>query len=463
MPTPAKTVAYNLPTIVLIGRSNVGKSTLFNRLIEENKALVSVIAGTTRTANEGDILWRGVYIRVIDTGGPDTAINEPFAEAIYDQAEQALRRADAVLFVADAKSGILPQERQLADRIRRLTATRSVPTILVANKCDNPRLEMNIHAPEWAKLNLGSPVPVSAVSGRGLGDLLDLVYGTVKKRGRRPKTKRREPAAIRVSLIGKPNVGKSSLFNKLIGEDRVIVSPVAHTTREPFDTTMTYAEGKKNYAITFVDTAGIRRKAKVEGELEREGITRSIERIERSDIILLLLDATEPVSAQDLQLGGLIEQRSKSVIIVVNKWDLADDSSDSHRQEVKERIGRQFPHLDFAPVVFVSGRTGYRIHQLFPLIIEVNEARHTEVPAAELEGFLRGIVRQHRPARGKGTRYPEILGLRQVNAGPPVFEIFIKYRTSLHRSYLNFIEGRLRERFNFTGTPIVIKMTKMKR
>lgn len=465
MATPGTPSTRLLPTAVIVGRANVGKSSLFNKLIESEKALVSPIAGTTRTNNEGEILWRGKNIRLVDTGGPDNAENERFIKEIIKQSEVALSEADVIIFVADARTGIMPQERELIKKIRAHNSDKKIPIIFVANKCDKPRTLTEITSQEWLSLGLGAPLGTSAASGRGLGDLLDLVYAQLNKKNR-PKVPVSDEVKrpLRVSLIGKPNVGKSSLFNKLIGEDKVIVSPIAHTTREPFDTTLVYVDDdKKKHTITFVDTAGIRRKAKVEGVLERQGVSKSIETIEKSDIVLLVLDASEPLSSQDLQLGGLLERHSRSTIIVLNKWDLTDDSSDAHRNEVSEKIYKYFPHLKFAPIVFVSGLSGYRVHQIFPLITQVETARQTIVETRDLDDFLHEVVREHRPARGKGTRHPGLVGIRQLGASPPVFELFIKYRTSLHLSYVHFLENKLRERFNFFGTPIVIKLTKMKR
>lgn len=460
MATPGIQTTHNLPTIALIGRANVGKSTLFNTLLQENKALVSDIAGTTRTINRGISIWRGKEIMILDTGGVDNDENEQFADEILTQADEALDEADIIVLVTDIKSGVMPQERDLAHSLKK---KYKKPIMLVANKADSKKLEQELLNGEWAPLALGEPFPVSATSGRGIGDLLDLIYNQLQKLPIRPKKTKEIKDSIKISLIGKPNVGKSSLFNKLIGQDRVIVSDIAHTTREPYDTEVTYEFAKKKHRLTFVDTAGIRRKANVKGKLEREGIARSIKSIDDSDIVLLVLDGSEPISSQDMQLGGLIERRSKSVIIIVNKWDLAEDNSDSYRNDVIKMIYNHFPHLDFAPIVFTSGKTGYRIQQIFPLLIKINEARKTEVSPKLLERLLERITKQHKPSRGKGTRQPKILGMKQLKSDPPIFEIRIKFRTSVHRSYINFIENRLREEYNFLGTPIVIKMTKMKR
>ena len=455
-------IAQNLPTIVLVGRANVGKSTLFNTLIEEHKALVSDIAGTTRTNNEGVIIWRGKEIHVIDTGGFDNDENESFADEIIDQDERALDRADIIVMVSDVKTGVLPQEKELARDLKK--KYKKTKIFLVGNKVDSKKVELNLGEKEWQGLGLGYPIPLSATNGRGIGDFLDILYTELRKMPIRPKKmKEAKRDDIRIALVGKPNVGKSSLFNKIIGEEKVIVSDIAHTTREPFDTTLLYTQGKKKHKLTFIDTAGIRRKAKVKGKLEREGIGRSIKTVEESDIVLLTLDGAEPIASQDMQLGGLIERRSKSVIILINKWDLSEDVSDTYRNDVKKMVYAHLPHLKFAPILFVSGKTGYRVNQILPLITQIAQSRKTTIEQNVLDKFMDRILRQHKPARGKGTRQPKVLGFKQIKSEPPIFEMRIKYRTSIHRSYMSYVENRLREDFDFTGTPIVIKLTKMRK
>lgn len=466
MATPAIIKNEHLPVVVIVGRANVGKSTLFNTLIEEKKALVSTVPGTTRTNNEGDVLWRGTHFHVVDTGGQDTEENELFAKEIYEQAEKAIKSADVIILLTDAKTGLLPQERELARRLQKQAQKQKSELILVANKADNGKVRASLDDPDWLKLGMGKPMAVSASNGAGVGDLLDVLHEKFADRTNvvHLKDELDRHDNIRVSLVGKPNVGKSSLFNKLIGQDKVIVSDVAHTTREPFDTTITYTTDEDTtHTITFVDTAGMRKKSKVGGYLERAGISKTIQSIEDSDIVLLVIDGSIPIASQDLQLGGLIEKRSKSVIIVLNKWDLAEDHSDTKRNEIMAHVRASFPHLDFAPIIFTSGKTGYRTHDIFPLIIRVMNARKTEIPDPVLALFIKDIQRIHRPSRGKGTRHPEIMGLRQLRNNPPMFEIHIKYRTSIHRSYIHFIENKLRERFDFTGAPLVIKMTKLKK
>jgi len=454
MATPAKIIETTLPTIAIVGRVNVGKSTLFNHLVASRQAIVSDIPGTTRTRNIGISTWRGKQFRVIDTGGLTFTDDIPLEKEIIHQTEIALKEADVLIFVADIKSGILPQEKELAKKIQKYKR----PIIFVANKADNMTLRLNAHEAEWKKLGLGEPLPISAQNGSGLGDLLELVFSYLNKGAKRPKVEK-TINALKVALIGKPNVGKSSLFNKLIGEERVIVSPIAHTTREPHDT-LVEINGQK---IIFVDTAGIRRKTKVNGELEQIGIGKSLEMVKKADVVLFLLDATEPITDQDQQLGGLLREHAKSAIIVVNKWDEAEENDDAFRNEVKRMIYSSFPHLDYAPIVFVSAKDGYRVHQIFPLITQASQTRQKEISEEELEVFYKRIVKQKLPAKGRGTRHPTILGLKQINTAPPIFEMFVKNKTSLHFSYVHFVANRLREQFGFFAAPIIIKLTKMKR
>lgn len=457
MATPAKIINLNLPTAVLVGRVNVGKSTLFNRLTETSKALVSEIPGTTRTRNIGIVNWRGKNFQLIDTGGLTFDSNVTLEKDIIEQTEVALDTADLILFVLDLKDELLPQEKELAKKIfRKYKGKKRI--LLVGNKADSASERNRIYDIEWKKLGLGEPLPVSAANGSNLGDLLDQIYKILGQIKRRPK-KIPEKPALKVAIAGKPNVGKSSLFNKIIGESRVIVSAMPHTTREPHDTLI---EAEGDYII-FVDTAGIRRKTKVAGELERGGIEKSLDSVRRADIILLVLDTSEPITDQDQQLAGFLSEHAKSAIIVVNKWDLAEENDDAFRNEVIKTIYQRFPHLDYAPIVFVSAKSGYRVHQIFPLIRRAAVDRAITVPDEDLNEFLKKVVRLHQPTRGKGVRHPKILGLKQISASPPVFLVSIKHKTSLHSSYINYLKNRLRERYGFFASPIVIKMKKLKR
>lgn len=462
MATPAIIIDHSLPTVALVGRVNVGKSSLFNRIMEVRQAIVSDIAGTTRTRNVGEAVWRGRQFRLVDTGGLTFSEDVPLEEEIIHQTELALKEADVIVFVTDIQAGILPQEKELARRL--LKKEKVKPIILVANKADSKAFYTRVHDREWLQLGFGAPVPVSAANGSNVGDFLDLVYKKLSKLPKRPKQVR-EYNPIKVAIMGRPNVGKSSLFNKLIGEERVIVSDMPHTTREPHDmlVEIPLEDSKEKMAVLFVDTAGIRRKKKVHGELEEIGIGKSIATIAKSDIVLLVLDATEPITDQDQQLAGLLREHTRSVIIVVNKWDMADENDDAFRNDSKKLIYKSFPHLDFAPIVFVSAKTSYRVHQIFPLIKQAWDARQIVIEDEAVDIFLKKLVKFKQPTRGKGTRHPKIYALRQLGFNPPMFEIVIKPNTSLHMSYVHFIENRLRQEYGFFAAPIIMKLSKFKK
>ena len=327
---------------------------------------------------------------------------------------------------------------------------------------------MRIHDSEWLSLGFKSPLAISAINGSGVGNLLDAIFELLEKNYLEAKVLDTYKP-IKVALMGKPNVGKSSLFNKLIGEERVVVSDLPHTTREPHDTLVEIElnsdqdEKPDKQPILFIDTAGIRRKTKVSGELEKAGIQKSIQTIDRADIVLLILDAKEPVTDQDQQLAGLLREHTKSVILVINKWDAAEGNDDLFRNEVKELIYKKFPHLNFAPIVFTSAKTGYRIHTIFPFILQAWKGRNTEVPEEQLKEFLKAATLHHKPTPGKGVRHPKILNFRQIATNPPRFELFIKYKTSVHISYVHYLTNRLRKQYDFFATPIIIHLTKLKR
>ena len=454
MPTPAKIIDQNLPTVALVGRVNVGKSTLFNRLTEKQTALVSDIPGTTRTRNIGLVKWRGKNFRLVDTGGLTFDTNVPLEKEIIVQTKIGIAEADLILFITDIQAGILPQEKEL---IKMLNNHRQ-QLIFVANKADSRQWYNSVHEHEFLKLGLGEPLAVSAANGANLGELLEMITKQLNKLPKRPK-QIKELKPIKVALIGKPNVGKSTLFNSLIGKQEVVVSDRPHTTREPFDTLVKY----EKQPILFVDTAAIRRKTKVSGKLEVQGISKSIQMITKADVVLLVVDTTEPISSQDQQLGGLLKEHSRSVIIIINKWDMAEANDDHFRNQVKELVYNFFPHLKFAPLLFISAKSQYRVQQIFPEIIKAYQARFTEITNNALDRFLQQLIKKHLPSRGKGVNFPEILSLKQLATDPPIFQITVKAKTSLNSSYVQFIKNELRIKFNFYATPIVVKIKKHKK
>lgn len=451
MPKKAIIVRDSIPTVALVGRVNVGKSTLFNRIIEDRQALVSPNPGTTRTRNVAIAWWRGNPIRFIDTGGLTFDESMPLEKEVIRQTELALKEADIIVLVTDVIAGILPQERELARRLHKQNKT----VILAANKADTHAKELIMHDPVWYALGFGEPIPISAQNGRNVGDFLDVIYAAIQNKYPLVPTPETEP--IRVMIIGKPNVGKSTLFNALIGEERVIVSTMPHTTREPHDTLVTW----NDTPILFVDTAGIRRPARMDAGLEKEGVQKSIRALQDVDIALLVLDAGDDLSVQDKRLAELIEDSDVSIILLVNKWDLVPGSSENlTRIAAQKQITRVFPFATYAPVLLMSALKNKGVSNILPLIVKAHEARNRTLTEDEIAAFFKEVIAKHRPPRGKGTKFPKLLGMKQLGAAPPTFELFIKHGTSVHRSYVSYLANRLRERFDFTGTPIVIRMRK---
>lgn len=439
------------PLIAIVGRTNVGKSTLFNKLVGEERALVSKQSGTTRTSNFGIFWWRGTPFRVADTGGMDFDSNAPFTKDIQRQIEKALHESAAILFLVDLREGVLPQEKRIAQILKKLKK----PVTLIINKADSKHLQMQTQEKEWRSLGLGVPLAISAANGSGVGDMLDQV---TKRLMHTEESKTLcEDKPIKVSLIGRPNVGKSSLFNALIGEDRVIVNPAPHTTRESHNTLVS-ADG---ISYLFIDTAGMRRKSKVTSDtLEQLSIKHTIASLLEAKVCVLLLDATEPFSNQDQHLAGLIAEKQKGLIIAVNKWDLIPGSQEEKKERFARELGYHFPFLSYAPVIFLSAKTHERVHKLYGLILAIHKARHMEIPQPRLNSFLKRLVLRHKPVRGRGTRHPRILRFIQTAIDPPTFEITIKQKTSVHPSYLRFMENALREQFELIGTPVVVYVHK---
>ncbi|MBI5229803.1 MAG: ribosome biogenesis GTPase Der [Candidatus Magasanikbacteria bacterium] len=438
------------PLIAIVGRTNVGKSTLFNKLVGAEHALVSKQSGTTRTNNFGIFWWRGAPFRVADTGGMDFDSHEPFTKDIQRQIEKALRASDVILFLVDVREGVLPQEKRIAQMLKKLKK----PITLILNKADSSHLQTQTQDKEWRALGLGLPLAISSANGSGVGDMLDYITKTLAHT-EAPKEHTEQP--VTVSLIGRPNAGKSSLFNALIGEDRVIVNPTPHTTRESHNTLVS-ADG---IPYLFIDTAGMRRKSKVTSDtLEQLSIKHTIESLLEAEVCILLLDATESFSNQDQHLAGLIAEKQKGLIIAVNKWDLISGAQEDKKEHFARELGYHFPFLRYAPVVFLSAKTHERVHKLYGLILAIHKARQIEIPQPRLNSFLKRLVLKHKPVRGRGTRHPRILRFIQTGTNPPTFEITIKQKTSVHPSYLRFMENALREQFELIGTPVVVYVHK---
>lgn len=458
----------SLPLVVLFGRTNVGKSTLFNCLTEKHQALVSAIAGTTRDSNIGPVGWRNSRFNVIDTGGiidlkrlagPDKA-GAGIDDKIGRQARQYLKAADLIIFLVDGKAGLLPQDSQLALFLKKGGQSRK--TILAINKVDSPKDRLNIS--EFYKLSLGEPRPLSAANGSGTGDLLDVIVEkltthnaqriTHNKNANNEEGLRDTDRELRVCIIGKPNVGKSSLLNSLLGYERVIVSPAPHTTREPQHTDIVYRER----IIRLIDTAGISRRGQKTYGLEKLGVAKSLSALAESDLALLVLDIGQNITHQDAALVEKIIEAKKSFIIIANKWDKV---AARNTKKYSDYIYGKLPFARFAPLQFASALSGEKINKIFDLILTVGDQRKLKLSDSQLSHFLSRVVKIHRPAKAKGLRHPRVRGLSQKRINPPLFEIKIGAKEDLHFSYIRFLENRLRETYSFLGTPLTIIVTKI--
>ncbi len=462
----------NLPTVVIFGRTNVGKSTLFNKLTESSQALASPVAGTTRDSNQAPVEWRGASFRLVDTGGildekifefcqqkkPKRPINKEEAlieDEVLGQALKYLKQADLILFLTDVKAGLLGPDKELADFLKEKKWDKK--TILAVNKTDSPRLIPA--SAEFYKLNLGEPISISAASGLGTGDLLDEIIKRLKiKTALRPID-----VFANVLIAGKPNVGKSSLLNKILGEKKVIVSALPHTTREPQDTFLNY-EGK---IIRLVDTAGISKKGlkqvrqqRTLKTLEAGGIRLSLKSLAQADVVLLIVDISQPLTAQDAKIVEEILAQQKNIIIVANKWDLIKERD---QKKFKEYINYRLPFVAWAPILFVSALTGKGVKAILPAVIFEQIQRQQIIEDSKLDEFLQKITKIRKPTKGKGFKRPFIYSIRQTRSAPPQFEVVIGSKDNLAESYVRFIANQIREQFNFSGTPISIFVRKKRR
>ena len=455
-----------IPLIVIIGRTNVGKSTLFNRLVEQNQAIISPIENTTRDFNTNTLNWRGFDFQLVDTAGvmdtenlkrkidQDLSGIERVENKAQKQVYELINKADLLLFMVDSKAGILPEDKDIVKFLQKRNYQDK--TILVVNKVDS--FNQRFEASQFNKLSLGEPMLISATTGSGSGDLLDLVVDFFKKdKGKFLKSKKEnEQEKINLCIIGKPNVGKSSLLNSLLGYERVIVSDMPHTTREPQNTELVY----KNKALNIIDTAGISKRGQKTKGLEKYGIIKSMQTLRRADIVLLVIDINDPMTKQDSKLVEEITELGKSFIIIANKWDLIEDRD---TKKWTREINMQFPFILWAPILFVSAATGEKTKKIFDLVLSIDEARKMEINETALDRFLNKMIKIHKPSKGKGVRHPRIYSLKQKWVNPPRFEIRIGSQEDLHKSYLRFLENRIRENFGFVGTPVRVSVKKNKK
>ncbi|HNV12468.1 MAG TPA: ribosome biogenesis GTPase Der [bacterium] len=459
----------NIPLVAIIGRTNVGKSTLFNRLIEQNQALVSPIENTTRDFNINEINWRGFDFQILDTAGVADSLAlkrkmdieesgvKRIEQKVQKQVYDLIKKADLLIFVVDNKSGLLVEDKNIANFLKKRDYHKK--TLLVGNKVDNFKQVGDLS--EFSKLSLNEPLAISALTGSGTGDLLDLIVKNLSKfkKQENEEKKNKDLLAsdkINLCIIGKPNVGKSSLLNSLLGYERVIVSEVPHTTREPQNTEINY-QGR---TINIIDTAGISKKGTKSDGLEKYGIIKSLKVLKSADIILLVIDINDEITKQDAKIVEQIVEEGKSFIIVANKWDLIEDRNTKYWTR---KINGHFPFIMWAPIVFVSALKGEKTNKIFDLVLKIDESRRTKIIDAVLSNFLNKMIKKHKPTKGRGVRHPRVYSIRQTWVNPPKFEIRIGSQEDLHDSYLRFLENRLRENFDFFGTPVKVSIRKNKK
>jgi GTPase len=443
----------SLYKVAIVGRVNVGKSTLFNRLISDQKAITSHVAGTTRDRNYATCSWKDMDFSLVDTGGLERQSDDDIDAQIIEQAQVAIKEADLLLFVVDTKTGIMPADLELVKDFRKL----KIPIILVANKTDNNKIRQ--YTIDFYKLNLDKPWPISAINGVGTGDLLDEVVVQLKKlkKKKRAKSAPEDEKVIRVAVVGKPNVGKSSIINAILGEDRVIVSATAHTTRDSQDIEFLF-EGQK---IIFIDTAGMRRRSKKSADaFEKQSVDQSAESIKKADIAILVTDVNKKLSWQDKHLLEEANEAGVGLVMLANKWDMIPDKTTDTVKEFEMYYKRFFPFIKWAPLIFSSATKKIRIKKILDTVVSIYTEKNKVITENALDKFLKTIVKRHKPSRGKGTKHPYIYSLKQLRTNPPIFAIKIDFKADLHASYLRFIENNLRYKFGFEGTPIHIRVLK---
>jgi GTPase len=431
------------PVVAIVGRPNVGKSTIFNRIVGERMAIVEDTPGVTRDRLYGNGDWLGWYFNIIDTGGIDLG-DEPLLVQMREQAHLAIEESDVILFICDGQDGITGADEEVAQMLYR----SKKPVVLGVNKIDNPERRQNVY--DFYSLGFGEPIGISGAHGVGIGDLLDQVVSHF------PQVEEEEydESTIRFSLIGRPNVGKSSLVNSILGRERVIVSDIAGTTRDAIDTPFT--RNDREYVI--IDTAGMRKRGKIYEKTEKYSVLRAQRAIERSDVVLVVLDGEEGIIEQDKKIAGYAHEAGRAIIIVVNKWD-AVEKNDKTMDVFKQKIRDHFQYLSYAPIVFVSALTKQKLHQLLPVIDQVAENHSMRVQTSHLNDVISDAVAMTPPPSDKGNRL-KIYYATQVSVKPPAFVFFVNDPEMMHFSYQRFLENRIRDTFGFIGTPIRIYIRK---
>jgi GTP-binding protein len=438
-------------TIVLVGRPNVGKSTLFNRITGTRRAIVAPIAGTTRDIIAAEAEWQGAHVTIVDTGGMFGASKDPLHELVLQQGHRAIATADLIVFVTDGKDGLVSGDEEIAATVRQ----SGRPVIVAVNKTDDRKAQARVV--EFYALGFDPVVPIASEHGSGVGDLLDAVTSRLSI----AKTDAaEEPVETKIAIIGRPNVGKSSLVNRLLKEERMVVSEMAGTTRDPVDSILKWH--KQQFRI--VDTAGIRRAGKVarSGEIEAVSVMLARRAIARADVAVLLIDAVEGPTDQDATVAGEAERTGCGVIIAVNKWDLIEDRSNENSRRFDDHIKQTLKFLDYAPVLHISARTGDRTPKLLETIDRVARGRLRRVPTGELNRFVEAVTQTHAPV-SPGKKNVRILYCAQTGVAPPTFVFFTNVATEFHFSYQRFLVNRLRESFGLVGTPIRIHVRRRER
>lgn len=433
------------PIVAIVGRPNVGKSTLFNNLVGDRIAIVDDMPGVTRDRLYRETEWNGVEFVVVDTGGLEPRNNEFMMTKIKEQAEVAMNEADVILFVVDGKSGVNPLDEEIAYILRK----KQKPIILCVNKIDNFLQQQDDVYDFWG-LGFEHLIPVSGAHKVNLGDMLDMVTEMIEK----INLPEEEEDVLKLAIIGKPNAGKSSLVNRLSGEERTIVSDIAGTTRDAIDTIVQYKDNK--YMI--IDTAGIRRKSKVEESLEYYSVLRAIKTIKRADVCILMLDGKEGLTEQDKRIAGIAAEELKPIVVVVNKWDLVDKNKVSMKS-MKEELYAELPFLSYAPIEFVSALTGQRTTKILEISDTIYEEYTKRISTGILNTVLKDAVLMNNPPTRKG-RVVKINYATQVSSAPPKFVLFCNYPELIHFSYARYIENKFREAFGFDGSPILISFEK---
>lgn len=425
--------------VAIVGRPNVGKSTLFNALAGEMISIVKDTPGVTRDRIYADVTWLDKTFTLIDTGGIEPDSNDVILSQMREQAEIAINTADVIVFITDVRQGLVDSDAKVADMLRR----SKKPVVLVVNKVDSfEKFMPDVY--EFYNLGIGDPIPVSAASRLGIGDMLEEVC----KYFNDDDTEDEEDDRPRVAIVGKPNVGKSSIINKLLGEDRVIVSNIAGTTRDAVDT-----EIKRNgKEYVFIDTAGLRRKSKIKEELERYSIIRTVTAVDRADVVVVVIDATEGVTEQDAKIAGIAHERGKGVIIAVNKWD-AIEKNDKTIYEHTNKIREVLAYMPYAEMIFISAQTGQRLNKLFDLIDMVIQNQNLRIATGVLNEIMAEAVALQQPPSDKGKRL-KLYYMTQVAVKPPTFVIFVNDKELMHFSYTRYIENKVREAFGFKGTAL---------